>query len=275
MSVHTALIDRLRQSQPPSVEGLALATLALRNDDPSWQGILIKHQLPCGAWPGMSGGPPNAFCTALAVLGLGEKARSGVDWLINLEPIENHWLYRWRFRLFDRQVRFDPSKSGWPWTDGTVSWVAPTAMSILAVQRHRPGNSRLQKATAMLVDRACPGGGWNAGNSVVFGVDLNPHPDFTAMALLALASTAHAAPAVLISRSIDYLADRARSRRSPYTLAWIKLALAAHNDQRARAVQRQLESVAGHLAPRLAPHVAAITALALEQPPFDFKEASL
>ncbi len=37
----------------------------------------------------------------------------------------------------------------------------------------------------MLLDRVCPGGGWNAGNGVVYGVALAPHPDDTAIALLA------------------------------------------------------------------------------------------
>jgi hypothetical protein len=32
----------------------------------------------------------------------------------------------------------------------------------------------------MLLDRMCPGGGWNAGNSVVYGVPLTPHIDATA-----------------------------------------------------------------------------------------------
>ena len=40
--------------------------------------------------------------------------------------------------------------------------------------------------TAMLLDRACEGGGWNAGNSSVYGVPLRPQPDATAAALLAL-----------------------------------------------------------------------------------------
>ena len=38
----------------------------------------------------------------------------------------------------------------------------------------------------MLLDRACPDGGWNAGNGVVYGTALAPHPDDTAIALLAL-----------------------------------------------------------------------------------------
>jgi hypothetical protein len=38
----------------------------------------------------------------------------------------------------------------------------------------------------MLLDRATPLGGWNAGNGVAFDVSLRPHLDATAIALLAL-----------------------------------------------------------------------------------------
>jgi len=34
----------------------------------------------------------------------------------------------------------------------------------------------------MLLDRACPEGGWNAGNAVVYGVPLRPHIDATSLA---------------------------------------------------------------------------------------------
>jgi hypothetical protein len=67
----------------------------------------------------------------------------------------------------------------------------------------------------MILDRACPHGGWNAGNSVVFGVELDPHPDFTAMALLALANSAHSNDAV-VHESLRYLHDRLNGTSSPY-----------------------------------------------------------
>jgi hypothetical protein len=38
----------------------------------------------------------------------------------------------------------------------------------------------------MIIDRTCPGGGWNYGNKKVLGVDMEPYPDSTAAALLAL-----------------------------------------------------------------------------------------
>ena len=45
---------------------------------------------------------------------------------------------------------------------------------------------RIRLGTEMLLDRACPAGGWNAGNGVVLGSPLKPHIDPTAIALLAL-----------------------------------------------------------------------------------------
>jgi hypothetical protein len=50
--------------------------------------------------------------------------------------VESHWLWQWKFRLFDRKVRFDPSKSGWPWVPER-RWVAPTALVILAFRAWR------------------------------------------------------------------------------------------------------------------------------------------
>ena len=271
MSIRSALLDPLRVEPPRSPETLAFAILALRGSQ-LHSTKLLSLQLSNGAWPGAPGGPPNCFHTALAVLALGARAERGLQWLLDTEPIESHWFYKWRFRLFDRQVRFDPTKTGWPWVEGTVSWVAPTAMSILAVHSWRRDHPRLNSAAAMLVDRACPAGGWNAGNSVVFGVHLDPHPDFTAMALLALAVTPGVASAALLDRSLDYLATQRHSSDSAYSLAWATLALAAHQDRRASAVRERLAASLTINASRPLPHTAAIGALALEEPIFRFQE---
>jgi hypothetical protein len=42
----------------------------------------------------------------------------------------------------------------------------------------------------MLLDRACVGGGWNSGNSVVYGLPLLPHVEATAIALCAFGKDA-------------------------------------------------------------------------------------
>ena len=64
-------------------------------------------------------------------------------------------------------------------------------MAVIALGRSRPLNlvplnklkSRIELGHAMLLDRMCPGGGWNAGKSVVRGVALAPHIDATSIAL--------------------------------------------------------------------------------------------
>src|SRR5438105_3769687 len=87
---------------------------------------------------------------------------------------EAHWLYRLKFRTVDTQVRFDPHKYGWGWVPGTIGWVIPTAMALIALERSRQRKfvaaaeqRRVDGGYAMLFDRMCAGGGWNAGNSIV------------------------------------------------------------------------------------------------------------
>ena len=220
---------------------------------------------------------PNAYHTALALLALRSYPLSTVQnaadrafgWLSQIQGRESHWLWQWKFRLFDRQVRFDPSKSGWPWVPGTVSWVAPTALAMLAFRAWRRESPRVAAGSEMLIDRACVRGGWNAGNSVVFGVELDPHPDFTAMAALALQDLAQGRD-VIVHRSLDYLVTRLQTSQSPYSLAWAAMALSAHGHKGADQLRRQLETATFARIEALPARVLAIAALALEQPAFAF-----
>ena len=259
-------------------EDAALTLLALRHSevDPT---LLVDQQHPSGAWGAFPGVEiPNAYHTALALLALRpykhpsvrDAVDRGFDWLSALRGRESHWLWRWKFRLFDRQVRFDPAKSGWPWVPETVSWVAPTALAMLAFQAWRRESSRVAAGAEMLLDRACPRGGWNAGNGVAFGVELDPHPDFTAMAALALRDTVQSREAT-IRRSLEYLARRLSGSISPYSLAWAVLALSAYGHEHASRLRVQLETcVLSRIADQPS-RVLAIAALALEQPAFTFQ----
>lgn len=94
--------------------------------------------------------------------------------------------------------------------------MAPTALAILAFQAWRRESPRVAAAVDMLLDRACPQGGWNAGNSVAFGVELDPHPDFTAMAALALRDSVHGREPV-VHGSLDYLVARLTPADSQYS----------------------------------------------------------
>jgi len=156
----------------------------------------------------------------------------GVHWLLDCAGKESNWFWKWKFRTADCHVRFDPEKYGWPWFPNTVSWVVPTAFAILAL-KEIPCScgglehvaTRIDCGIQMLFDRACPGGGWNAGNGVVYGTALAPHADDTAIALLALRDREKEP---LVQGSVDYLERVAPTLTAPWSLAWAILALAAH-----------------------------------------------
>jgi hypothetical protein len=78
----------------------------------------------------------------------------------------------------------------------------------------------------MLHDRACPQGGWNAGNGIVFGSALQPHFDSTAVALLALGESRE--PSTIRAR--HWIRRAIAGCPSAYSLAWSSLALMAHHD---------------------------------------------
>jgi hypothetical protein len=85
---------------------------------------------------------------------------------------------------------------------------------------------RIQRGVDMLLDRACPNGGWNAGNGVVYGAPMAPHVDATAIALLALRSEPRHQ---LIERGLAWLEHQAFSCSAPWSLAWSILALDAYD----------------------------------------------
>jgi hypothetical protein len=156
----------------------------------------------------------------------------GLHWLLSSTGKEGNWFWKWKFRTTDRHVQFDPDKFGWPWFPDRVSWVVPTAFAILALNQlpcsfggFDLAQSRVDRGVEMLIDRACPGGGWNAGNGVVYGAAVAPHPDDTAIALLALRNRPQEP---VIQASVNYLERTAPSLASPWSLAWATLALAAH-----------------------------------------------
>jgi hypothetical protein len=157
----------------------------------------------------------------------------GIQWLLNARSREANWLWRWKLRTVDNSVHFDPSKFGWSWISGTTSWVVPTAFTLIALQqaskrgfcRSAHLRERVELGTSMLLDRMCPGGGWNSGNGVAFGVPLAPHIDATSIALLAL--TRHEEEQG-VQRSLQWLVNRLAGCPSPYSLAWGVLAIAAY-----------------------------------------------
>jgi hypothetical protein len=175
----------------------------------------------------------------------------GLEWLMSFSGRESNWLWKWKFRTADRHVRFDPEKFGWPWFPSTLSWVVPTAFALLALKQvpcpcgsFEQAPFRIERGIEMLLDRACPGGGWNAGNGVVYGAPMSPHPDDTAIALLAL--TDHRQETV-VQRGLQYLEHAAVDLNAPWSLAWAILALAAYGHD-VKSLQQRLASMPDLLA---------------------------
>ena len=128
--------------------------------------------------------------------------------------------------------RQDNSLQGWSWVDETFTWVEPTAWALLALKMCRAkriavagSDKRILDGEAVLRDRLCVTGGWNYGNSNVFGTDLPAYIPTTAIALLALQDCAGEA---FVERSLDYLDEHAASYPSTRALALTTLALRRH-----------------------------------------------
>jgi len=220
---------------------------------------LLACQRTNGLWPAIGDGAAGVsfWASAIAVntlLILGatpETFAASLDSLVHCRPLEASWLVRLKFRLSDRQVRFDPTKYGWARVPDTVSWVVPTSMALITLERaQRQGlisgselQNRLRLATEMLLDRACPGGGWNAGNAVVYGVPLRPHIDVTALALAAL-RLHYDLP--IVRNSLTWMLNRIDCP-SAYSLAWVILSAATYKDVRSD-VSPALENARDRLA---------------------------
>jgi hypothetical protein len=212
--------------------------MALRLQPSASATVLLKGQRPDGSWGSFTADDEASGLTGLAVLTVNtlgmfaDAASHAVDWLLDTKGREASWIWKWKFRTADTRVRFDPEKFGWPWEPSTCSWVVPTAFALLALKQSFPccrtGKVayRVERGVEMLLDRACPNGGWNAGNGVVYGAPMTPHVDATSIALLALRSEPRHE---LIDRSLAWLEHQSSSYLAPWSLAWSILALDAYD----------------------------------------------
>jgi hypothetical protein len=133
----------------------------------------------------------------------------------------------------------NPNIQGWPWTVNTFSWVEPTALSLIALQvAGYGGHERAREATRLLMDRQLNQGGWNYGNTIVFGQELRPMPENTGMALNALAGRVAEES---IKVSLEYLEFQAPSLRTPLSLGWCLMGLGAWGKQPDNSKERVLD----------------------------------
>jgi hypothetical protein len=235
-----------------TTEPTAWSVLALQaHEDPSGKILssardwLRQTQTDKGAWPTGSGKEAGCWVTALACLALvtmpdtsKDAVIRGTKWLCDTWPAEGSLLWRLRQRWQEKSatvVHQDHSLRGWGWTPNTASWVEPTAYTLIMFQnvpeelRPPKAAKRIQLGEKMLYDRACPDGGWNAGNPLVYGVPGVARVGPTAWALLALRDHKdHSANL----KGLEWLDQSSQNLRSPGSLALAHLCLKVYGRAR-------------------------------------------
>ncbi|MGH9787790.1 MAG: hypothetical protein ACRD4U_03695 [Candidatus Acidiferrales bacterium] len=108
----------------------------------------------------------------------------------------------------------------------------PTSLTLLLLERIPEGSrpplagKRIRLATAMLYDRMCPGGGWNCGNPLVYGVPGEPAITPTALTLMALRAHSERSEN---RQSLDWLESAYPRLQGPGSLALAHLCLSTYD----------------------------------------------
>jgi Squalene-hopene cyclase C-terminal domain len=232
-----------------NTESTSFALMALKSvhDNPFDRQVnaglkwLVRYQRDDGSWSlNDEASKQSSWTTPIAVLGLlsfqdqTQRISRAAKWILTQEGMKPGWFASLLFRLslVRKTVELDPYLNGWSWTPGAFSWVEPTSYCLMALKRSRPllgGTAvdvRIQQGEALLYDRMCEKGGWNYGNSKVFGEALWPYPDVTAAALIALQDRA---TNEANRRSLLALQDMMREAASGIALSWGIICLKLYN----------------------------------------------
>lgn len=225
-----------------ATESTALALLALQTRDQAALGPaieksktwLIERQNADGSWPLADGLKGPSWSTAFAMLALSESPEStervirAGRWALEQEGRKIGLLAKLvsALQFQKRAVHLNEDLIGWSWTPDTFSWVEPTSYFIIALKklkRQLPPKAfqeRVPQGELMLYDRMCENGGWNYGNSSVYGDGLWPYPDVTAVALIALQDHSERKENRM---SLQALGEMAKNAGSGLALGWTTL----------------------------------------------------
>lgn len=203
---------------------------------------LASQQRTDGFLDDATGAAPNLAFNGLAALVLGSAEGSPIGQATRLIAA----LTRTKGAAAENgPSRQDNTLQGWSWVEGTFSWVEPTSWCLLALKKSqtsmatRESFARIDEAERLLLDRVCQTGGWNYGNSNVFGKELNPYVPTTALALLALQDRRDHAS---VQKSLAYLTQHRLAEPSGMALSLTSICLrvygvpAADVDERLAAV---------------------------------------
>jgi squalene-hopene cyclase-like protein len=192
---------------------------------------LIQGQNADGSWSFAPGAKTPSWSTALATIALSESkdhsdrlVKAG-NWILSQEGSKPGILAKLILALsFQKKVvHLNDDLIGWSWSPGSFSWVEPTSYFLLALKKiktllsAKAVQERIDQAELMIYDRMCEGGGWNYGNSAVYGDPLWPYPDTTAVALIALQDRRERKENQL---SLRTLGESAQTVNSGLALGW-------------------------------------------------------
>lgn len=206
-----------------SVEATAWAVLALKASgthlDLAGRACdkLARIQQAGGRVSAVNGNAPAAWLTPLCILawkclqGNRQSIDAGIQFLLTFKD-------RHQARATDAPAGHDTASVGWPWIEKTHSWIEATCLAMLALKAYGYNQYlRTNEAARMIMDRQLSTGGWNYGNTIVFGNNLLPIPENTGQALCALSGMTDKQS---VQASLDYLARCVRTVRTPLALAW-------------------------------------------------------
>lgn len=223
------------QYRPDSTAWAALALIARGDDTPAITRALDRlasEQLDDGRVAVAADAPEAYWPTPLAILAWAGSPRHApsmqraAQFLLRTAGA--------RFENFNGSpLGHDTTIPGWSWTDGAHAWVPPTALAMLALDAAGHGDhDRVARGVDLLLDRMLTGGGWNYGNTVVFGQELHADIESTGAALAALAGRVERAQ---VESSLELLHQRCASVRTPMALSQALLGLSAWSERPAEA----------------------------------------
>jgi hypothetical protein len=259
-------------AEPSAYALLALTSEASAADSIS-RGVrwLSGLQRPDGGWPPRAAVGESTCVTAVAVLALAERlAPEALDraaqWMLRQSGRESGFFARLRMRLLGVDAGVDTGQEGWSWFPGTAAWVAPTSLTILALEKVRRRTrsprleERLESGRRFLWSRMCSDGGWNHGATRALGYQAGSYPETTGLALLAL----HSAKDPQIPRALAAAGRHLRACRSAEGIGWLRLGLLAHGAPARPFPEAQYRSVMDNAVFLLAERAAAGRNLFLE-----------
>jgi hypothetical protein len=151
-----------------------------------------------------------------------ESQRKGIEFL--LATAGEHWQ-----KKKNSPAGHNTALRGWPWIEETHSWVEPTSLVLMALMLNGKGDhQRAVEAECMLLDRQLIDGGWNYGNTTVFGRHLRPMPESTGLVLNALVNRAERKS---VEKSISYLKKETGRLTTPLSFGWSCLGLSSWGER--------------------------------------------